>query len=117
MELEAVPGPLVVVHGKLSGGSDDEDASALLGREAGASEHLDSRHHVGQSLSTSGFGGAKDVASIENVWDGSGLDLGRLGEAEHLNSLLCLFRQWQLAEQHLREVAYVARKTGQVSMD
>lgn len=48
--LEAVAGPLVVVHGELSGWGDHEDASAVLLLDVGLSEQFDGGHHVGEGL-------------------------------------------------------------------
>ena len=48
--LEAITGPLVIVHGKLSRWGDDENSCSILWLETSSSQELNSWNHVGERL-------------------------------------------------------------------
>ncbi len=79
--LQTVPGPLVIVHGELSRGGDNEHSGSLFGGEARSSQKLNSRHHVSKGLSTARLGSTQHVAPIQNVGNGACLDLCGFCEA------------------------------------
>ena len=90
MVLKAVLGPLVIVHGELSGRGDDQHSRPLLRSEVRASQHFDSRNHVGQRFTAACLCRTEHVPTIENVRNGPSLDLCGLLEAKAGHCLLCL---------------------------
>jgi len=74
MILQAIACPLVIMHGQLTGRRDDQHTSSLFRGEVGAPKHLNCWNHVCESLATTCLGGAEHVTTIQNVWDGAGLD-------------------------------------------
>lgn len=105
--LETVTSPLIVVHGQLSRRGDDQYACALLWSEIGASKGLHSRDHVSERLSTAGLGSSEHVPAVQNVRDGTRLDLRGSLEAELFHSFLRLLEERQLTELYIREVGCI----------
>ncbi len=104
MILEAVSGPLVIMHGQLTSRSDDQHTGSLLGCEVRFTQHFNCRDHVGQSFTAACLSCTKDVSTVEHVRDRTRLDLRRLREAQLRNSFLSLLGKRQVAELQIGEV-------------
>ena len=88
--LEAISSPFVVVHGELSRWGDDQHSCSLLGCETSPSQQLHGRHHIGKGLSTACLSGTEHVTTIQDVRDGTRLNLCGLCEPELSDSFLSL---------------------------
>ena len=78
MKLKKVPGPLVILHGKFSGGRNNQHTRALLRGELGLVKEFDGGQHECHGLSGAGLGRTEDVPAVQDVRDGPRLDLRAL---------------------------------------